>query len=261
MRLAARLPAAATAYLALAGAALIFAGQAAAAPASPPTPDPASYPVHGIDVSHHNGAIDWWKVSRSGIRFAFIKATESTDFADPQFQTNYRDAGAALVIRSAYHFAHPDLPARAQVEFFLAHGGDQSPGPLTLPGSVDLESNPVDNGEGICYGRTPDELITWTTSFAEDYRVRTGRYPILYVSAGWWRKCVGSSTALDGKTPLWVQDLDGPVSLPSGFGQWAFRQYSWTGTVPGVEGSPGAVDLDVWHGSYVSLLWLASKPH
>src|SRR5437016_295645 len=34
------------------------------------------YPVRGIDVSHYQGAIEWVKVKRAEISFAYIKATE-----------------------------------------------------------------------------------------------------------------------------------------------------------------------------------------
>ena len=47
-------------------------------------PDPAQFPVRGIDVSHHQGEIDWAKVAGAGVRFAYLKATEGRDLRDPR---------------------------------------------------------------------------------------------------------------------------------------------------------------------------------
>src|SRR5277367_3088008 len=63
--------------------------------------------VKGVDVSHYDGAIDWGKVKAAGIDFAFMKATESTDFIDPEFAANWKFAASNNVIRGAYHFLRP----------------------------------------------------------------------------------------------------------------------------------------------------------
>ena len=48
---------------------------------------PAGYKVHGIDISHYQGDIDWEKLSQTRqsqfpIRFIYMKATEGGDFSD-----------------------------------------------------------------------------------------------------------------------------------------------------------------------------------
>src|ERR1039458_5601706 len=45
--------------------------------------------VKGVDISHYDGAINWATVKAGGIDFAFAKATESTNFTDPTFATNW----------------------------------------------------------------------------------------------------------------------------------------------------------------------------
>ena len=57
---------------------------------------PASEPSYlsGIDVSHYQGEVDWPAVAASGVRFAFIKATDGVDDIDPRFAQNW--AGAKL---------------------------------------------------------------------------------------------------------------------------------------------------------------------
>ena len=63
----------------------------------------------GIDVSHHNGDIEWNKVAQQDIRFAYIKASESTDFKDEKFEVNIKDATSKYIWAGAYHYARPNL--------------------------------------------------------------------------------------------------------------------------------------------------------
>jgi lysozyme len=55
----------------------------------PNEPSRAKYPIRGIDVSHHQGGIDWLAVKASNTRFAYIKATEGASFRDPKFSENW----------------------------------------------------------------------------------------------------------------------------------------------------------------------------
>ena len=65
---------------------------------------PASYTIHGIDVSRWQERIDWQRVAKmrdNGIRlqFAFIKATEGEKLVDPYFSRNWqlsRENGVSL---------------------------------------------------------------------------------------------------------------------------------------------------------------------
>ena len=59
-------------------------------------PDPDRYPVRGIDVSHHQGAIDWTAVAADDVAFAYLKASEGGDHRDRRFAANWRAAFALL---------------------------------------------------------------------------------------------------------------------------------------------------------------------
>jgi hypothetical protein len=72
-----------------------------------------------IDVSHHNGAIDWPAVAAGGIALAFIKATQGERFVDPAYARNRAAAAAAGVLAVPYHFVDGGDPA-AQAAHFLA---------------------------------------------------------------------------------------------------------------------------------------------
>src|SRR5271169_1638220 len=75
-----------------------------------------------IDVSHHNGAIDWPAVAGAGIALAFIKATQGAGFVDPAYDRNRGAAVNAGVLAIPYHFLDTSDPDR-QAEHFLAAAG------------------------------------------------------------------------------------------------------------------------------------------
>lgn len=103
-----------------AGAALVWwVRPAAVEPA--PSRFPSRFPVHGIDVSRHNGAIDWPRVADAGVAFAWIKASEGGDVRDPRFTENVTGASAAGLRVGAYHFFTFCRPAADQARQFLAH--------------------------------------------------------------------------------------------------------------------------------------------
>jgi len=56
----------------------------------------SEFPVQGIDVSHHQGEIDWARLAGPRVRFAYIKASEGATFRDPRFVANWRGAATLL---------------------------------------------------------------------------------------------------------------------------------------------------------------------
>ena len=75
---------------------------------------PAGYEIHGIDISHYQGKIDWDKLRDSNIegyplRFVMIKSTEGSSRTDNRFKENFRQAREHGLIRGAYHFCRESL--------------------------------------------------------------------------------------------------------------------------------------------------------
>jgi lysozyme len=200
--------------------------------------------VKGIDVSHYDGTIDWVKVKASGIDFAFMKATQGTTFVDPDFATNWKDAGAAGVIRGAYHFLQPELDATMQADFFVMTAGVPAAGDLPL--ALDLEV--TDNLTGA-------QVATAAQTFLERVQAKTGRVPVVYTSARFWGTLgtPGPAPAPFMPYALWdAQWTTACPNMPAPWMTWSFWQYSSTGTVPGITGMAN-VDLDEYNGSLASL--------
>lgn len=212
---------------------------------------PAGLP--GIDVSHWQGTINWTSVKGAGIKFAYIKATESTNYKDPQFNANYPNAHRAGVIRGAYHFARPNgdpvSDGRAEANYFASNGGAWSADNLTLPGALDLE--------GSCtLGQSATR--TWIKAFYDTYKARTGRDVVIYTSRSWWNACTGGTSQFAALTPLWVASWTSASSptMPTGFGTYTFWQWTDSGRVSGIS---GAVDRNVFNGSDARLRALANN--
>ena len=88
----------------------------------------------GMDVSGHQGSVDWAAAWSAGARFAYSKATEGTGYTNPYFAQQYNGAYHVGMIRGAYHFALPDRSTgTAQADYFIRHGGGWSTDGRTLP--------------------------------------------------------------------------------------------------------------------------------
>jgi len=199
---------------------------------NPPTPvqstpaQPAAGLHHGIDVSSHSGAVDWKAVRGEGHSFAFIKASEGVDLADPDFGTNWRAAGDAGLVRGAYHFYVTEDDPEQQARLFIA--------------TVDLEPGdlvPVVDIELIGHG-TPSGLADRLRRFLELLEQRYGVQPIIYTSPKFWNTHFGEGF---GHYPLWIAEygVDEPT-IPDGWEEWHLWQ--WQGDVD-VEGVEKSADL------------------
>ncbi len=193
----------------------------------------------GLDVSHHQGAVDWSAVAGAGAKFAFMKATEGTTYTDPQFTANYSGSANAGLRRGAYHFALPDRSGGvAQALFFLDHGGGWVADGHTLPPVLDIEYNPYGTADwaGWCYGLTTTQMSAWIADFATTVHDRTNRWPIIYTTTGWWSHCTGNDSGF-GNDPLWIapsnSDAGGAPTIPASWSEYTFFQYATSGTFPG----------------------------
>ncbi len=76
--------------------------------------------MRGVDLSHHQGAVDWRRVAGDGIGFAYLKATEGSTYTDPTFATNAAGAAGAGLRVGGYHYFNLCSPGAAQGEHFAA---------------------------------------------------------------------------------------------------------------------------------------------
>jgi GH25 family lysozyme M1 (1,4-beta-N-acetylmuramidase) len=200
----------------------------------------------GMDVSGHQGNVDWQQWWNQGRRFAYVKATEGISYRNPYFTQQYNGSYDTGMIRGAYHFALPNVSSgAAQANYFVDQGGGWSGDGKTLPGALDIEYNPYG---ATCYGLSPSAMVSWIKSFSDTYHSRTGRWPAIYTAANWWSSCTADQGDFSSTNPLWVaRYASAPGRLPYNWRFYTFWQYT---------SSP--IDLNIFNGAYDRLQALAN---
>lgn len=208
---------------------------------------PKGYTVHGIDISKHQGVIDWKRVNKmkeNGIQisFTFIKATEGITRQDDKYEINWKQSGQNDILRGAYHFYYPSRDANKQADNFIKvvklSKGD-------LPPVVDIEYS---NGKSA--KKISDDLMVFIKRLEKQYGVK----PILYTNTNFY------NTFLIGKFdeyPLWIAGYFDHERFYNEFTTpWILWQHSEKGKVDGIRGN---VDFNVFKGSREKLQSMCLK--
>jgi lysozyme len=217
-------------------------------PTPTPIPSPTATPsvVDGIDVSYHQGTIDWSQVAASGKRFAFVRATAGTLTADTEYARNRAGAHLAGLAVGSYHFGNPDTApndASNEASWFLQNATIASGDLIPV---LDFE---------VSNGLDPGALTAWAQTWLSQVSAATGVRPIIYTNANFWSTSMADTDwfARNGYTVLWIANwttANGPTVPAGNWGGsgWSFWQPSSTGAVAGVA---GPVDLDRFNGSSI----------
>ena len=176
--------------------------------------------MKGIDVSGHNGAIDFNKVKASGVEIVYIKATEGVTFVNPLCLIHYNAAKLAGLKIGFYHFLQHDSPV-AEAQHFLA----------TIEGLTCNCKHIID----------VEDQSKWTIAEAslavrqfEDYLISKNKEVAIYTDDYFYRDTL-DCTVKD--LPLWLANYGSTILAKSYIG----LQYSSTGRIDGISGD---VDLD-----------------
>ncbi len=197
-------------------------------------PVPVNYSIHGIDVSHHQAAIDWHEVKdmqdkNIKIGFTYIKATEGLSNTDNAFRRNWFNAKEAKIPRGAYHFFISNKSGKVQAQNYIEtvnlEKGD-------MPPVLDIEQTNGASVEDI-----QQHTKEWLVRIEKQYKVK----PIIYTNVDFY------TNFLAGKFddyPLWVAHylvLDKPRIQR----EWLFWQHNERGRVNGITAN---VDFNVFNG-------------
>jgi lysozyme len=194
---------------------------------------PLRYDVIGVDVSSHQGHIDWRALAGSGISFAYIKATEGETFRDTRFAANWAEAALAGVPRGAYHFFTQCRTGVDQAQNFIVTVPRD---PRALPHVVDAEHmGPCRSGTAVA------DVVQEIETFLALVEAHHGRRPLIYTTAEFHDAYLTGRLAGER---FWLRSL----VIPPLFGSrpWVIWQYHNRGRRPGVT---GAVDLNAFRGS------------
>lgn len=188
----------------------------------------------GVDVSaHQRDLIDWQEFRNNGVTFTFLRASIGLQ-QDEYYRHNHERAGAAGILRGAYHYLYANVGAREQAQLFaqtLLEG--------ELPPVLDVENN----------GLTESHV----RAFLDEFEQLAGRKPIIYTSKYMWHRLLGQNTPWASQYDLWVAHYTTTRPqpyLPDAWQNWTFWQWSETGRLPGYSGS---LDMDYFNGDVTAL--------
>ena len=251
--------------------------------------------IHGADVSrwqHPNGrSIDFNKMLVAGVRFVWIKGSDSTDSADALAKKylliDHSAAQQAGLYTGFYYYAH--LPDSADKVFIAADAKAQaqkavwrlaSIGGYTnqdLPIALDMENNCVRTSGGVCTKYMNKKYVTlWTTTWLAEVTAKTNRKPFIYSYPQFLETALVRSPEL-ASYPLWIAAYGKDPALTTSqpgtktvgcfahswtksdcTSNWQFWQYTSCGIAAkyGVPG--GRLDLNVFNGDAIKFQALTS---
>jgi lysozyme len=195
---------------------------------------PENYPIHGIDVSHHQHNIDWdavkaMQVKQVKIGFSFIKATEGLGRVDDAFRRNWFNAKQAGLPRGAYHYFLSNKSGKAQAENFIEtvelESGD-------LPPVLDIET-----ANGASAEEIQQRVQDWLQLVEARYQIK----PIIYTYADFYEQYLAGKFE---NYPLWVAHYL-VQDKPRVQRKWLFWQHNEKGKVDGIDAN---VDFNVFNG-------------
>ncbi|MBD5224415.1 MAG: hypothetical protein HDS68_00375 [Bacteroidales bacterium] len=184
-------------------------------------PSVEDYPLRGIDISAHNGEVDFNLLKNAGVDFAYIKATEGADFRDRRFIQNAVGLRRVGIPAGAYHFFRFDRDGEMQGWNFInaLKGRD-----FLLPPAVDVEE--WGNASGVSAARIRTELNRML-----DLLTREGYSPVVYSNKKGYHRYLRSHFS---DYPLWICSFtDPPLGSDT---TWAIWQFSHRGELPGIDG-------------------------
>lgn len=195
------------------------------------------YMVRGVDVSHHNGSINWMQLKNEGIAFAYIKATEGLSHKDRKYKDNYTQSKYSDIKVGTYHFYTFGLDGMMQAQHFIRHS---TVGSGDLIPAIDVEHSPVNkySNDKDYNQKVLDELIKLEKEMYEYY----GVHPVIYTNQDCYKLYIKSRFP---DNLIWMSNLHNEPVLNDN--EWVIWQFSHTGTINGANGD---IDLNYFRHSF-----------
>lgn len=185
----------------------------------------------GIDVSHHQGEIDWSVVAKeNNISFVYIKASEGATLQDSKHHYNTTQAQEVGLPVGSYHYFHPNAPVAAQYENFMNVVSQHTQELIPV---IDIEERG---------GLTNTQICDSLQKFSDMLTLQWGVRPIIYCDQNYYNRTLHPQFS---NHTLWIARY-GVLKLrrqPSLHGgkEHSIWQYSKQGSIEGIKGH---VDLN-----------------
>lgn len=200
--------------------------------------------IKGIDVSKHNGNINWNKVKSSGVQFAIIRGGYGNSTVDPKFKENIEGAIAAGLDIGVYWFSYAINTTKAKEE---AHKCLEVLKPyknkISYPVFFDFEYDSVNYAmkQGVAISKTLSSNMAKV--FLQEIKA-AGYIPGLYTNLDFSNNYFTSEVL--NAYDVWIAQYNSKCSYSGKYTMW---QYSEKGSVSGISGN---VDLNYCYKEYAT---------
>lgn len=184
--------------------------------------------ILGIDVSEHNGTLDWAKIKKAGISFAIIRTGYGTSHVDTQFKKNILGAIEQGLHIGIYHFSYALNKSGAKNEAdFVTSILQPYKENIDMPVFFDFEYDTISYAKkkGVTLGKPA--FNNHTVAFCEQIK-KAGYTPGTYYNLSYLNNYVDSSKI--GSYVKWFAQY---ASAP-GTTDYALWQYSSSYTINGL---------------------------
>ena len=191
--------------------------------------------VMGIDISKHNGTVDWNAVKNAGVEFVILRcgyrgSASGVLVEDEKFRTNIKGATAAGLKVGIYFFSQAvnemEAVEEASLTLSLIKGHK-----ISYPVYIDVEA-----ANGRADGLSAAERTKVVRAFCETVR-DSGYTAGVYSNKNWFAEKM--DTGAFGNYRIWLAQY---TESPTYTGRYEMWQYSSRGTIPGIKGD---VDLNI----------------
>ncbi len=216
-------------------------------------PSLEKYPIRGVDVSAHQGNIQWEILSKQNIHFAFIKATEGSGWVDKKFRYNFDSSIKNGICAGAYHFFSFDSSGEKQAQNFI-NNVPKIPNykrSCILPPVVDLEFY----GNKASNPPSKDSIYKELDILLNKLEKHYNKKPIIYTTISFYKEYLSNRYT---QYPLWIRSIF--FAPDSAFAklfdmyfdknQWFFWQYNPKGILNGYKDGEKFIDFNVFNGGY-----------
>lgn len=177
--------------------------------------------MKGIDVSNHNGKINWSKVKSDGVELVYIKATEGTTYQDLWLENHYQGAKSVGLSTGFYHFLVGTSQPESQAHNFYNQIKDKK---NDLIPCLDIEVSGFDVGN-------------YALRFLKKFKELSGMNMVIYTGAYFSRDNL--PLEIKKNYPLWlahygVEPWKSNLVTLAGFTTLVGHQYTEKGKVNGI---------------------------
>ena len=189
----------------------------------------------GLDISHHQGYIEWDSVATSEhpIQFIFIRATNGTRILDREFHRNWEESRGKSFLRGVYHYYRPNENSTEQFNHFNSvysyKKGD-------LPPVLDIEEMGKNGEENLRKG-----LLNFLQLIEKNWGIK----PIIYSGRTFYFSYIKDYF---NNYPLWIAAYSGEQRV--NLIHWEFYQFTEQLQIKGIQ---SAVDGNYYKGNLQDL--------